>query len=1093
MSKHLYVSPRFSCLSVVFLLIFILTGCSKEYGSIGPALEGKESITGGSMLLLAGRPGGVGTSDGIGTFARFNAPRGIAVYGDTLYIADKSNHTIRKMDLTTKSVTTIAGYPGRPGVIDGIGSNARFYYPEGIATDGVYLYVADAGNHVIRKVEINSGSVVTLAGKRGQSGYHDGIGVNAMFNAPSGITVRDNMLYVADTDNHLIRRVNKNSGEATTIAGTETVAGKTDGRGASAQFNFPFGITSNGEFLYIADTYNHSLRRLSIPTGEVITLAGKSGESGYRDGSLLDSRFFYPSDLEIKGNELFIADLGNDLIRVIDLPQGTVNVIAGTPRVPGSADGPVGIGSFNSPADVAITGDYIYVTDMDNNSIRSVNMSTGEIATDAGTPSYIGSTDDSGYNSRFSTPGGIAMEGSSLYIADTFNHTIRKVDAETGAVTTIAGKAGVSGTTDSSESAAVFNSPMDVIADANGEFIYIVDTGNHVIRSMNIATGEVRSFAGYPGSFGTANGVGTTARFNSPKRGVRIGEKLYVVDTGNHAIRVINLNTSEVTTLAGERGVAGSADTGEGPGGGARFYNPGDITTDGVFLYVADTGNHVIRKVHLSSGVVSTVAGIRGGAGLVDSIDGSPLLETCRKQLDAVPRRLVDSGGGSPLFKSPEGITWHNGILYVSDTGNNVLRKIDLATRQVSFLAGDVTCVEEIEVENGVDRTKRTYNGEPTGTSAFGDSTDGTGKTTSFNAPSGINTDGVYLYVMDSGTNRVRRVQMDTGETKSFSFSRHKGISLNSPAGGDLTGGILYIADNGNHIVRKLEIATLNNAPLILIAGNLGISGYGYSAGYSASFYNPVGITADGMGNLYVADTGNHTIRKVVISTGEVTTVAGIPARPGFMNSEFGYPMFFYPRGICIIGNHLYVADSGSHLVRRVNLSTGWVGLVAGLSDYVTNVGSPGTSDSTGAAAGFSDPRGIATDGKYLYVTDSGNHTIRRILAATGQVRTIAGMPSEAGYRDDISFNARFNYPRGITVDGDYLYVADTGNNVFRRVNKVTGEVLTFSGKKGESSFIQGTRDNARYNNVVSVTTSAESPYLYFTDSAENVVGRIEK
>ena len=166
--------------------------------------------------------------------------------------------------------------------------------------------------------------------------------------------------------------------------------------------------------------------------------------------------------------------------------------------------------------------------------------------------------------------------------------------------------------------------------------------------------------------------------------------------------------------------------------------------------------------------------------------------------------------------------------------------------------------------------------------------------------------------------------------------------------------------------------------------------------------------------------------------------------------------------------------------------------LVAGLSDYVTNIGSPGTSDSTGAAAGFSDPRGITTDGKYLYVTDSGNHTIRRILAATGQVRTIAGMPGVAGYQDSIGFDAKFNYPRGITVNGDYLYVADTGNNVFRRVNKETGEVLTLSGKKGESSFIQGTREDARYNNVVSVTTVPETPYLYFTDSAENVVERLK-
>ena len=157
MLKHHGLRPRFTYLLVLSIFISILTGCSSEYNTIGPTLEGKESITGGTMLLLAGRPGGVGTSDAIGTLARFNSPRGIAVYGDTLYVTDKSNHTIRKIDLYTKSVTTIAGYPGRPGVNDGIGSNARFYFPEGIATDGVYLYVADTGNQAIRKIEIDGG------------------------------------------------------------------------------------------------------------------------------------------------------------------------------------------------------------------------------------------------------------------------------------------------------------------------------------------------------------------------------------------------------------------------------------------------------------------------------------------------------------------------------------------------------------------------------------------------------------------------------------------------------------------------------------------------------------------------------------------------------------------------------------------------------------------------------------------------------------------------------------------------------------------------------------------------------------------------
>src|SRR3972149_8483952 len=201
MLKQHRMIPRFTYLLIVSMLISILTGCSSEYNTIGPTFEGNESITGGRMLLLAGRPGGSGTADATGTLARFNSPRGIAVYGDTLYVADKSNHTIRKIDITTKSVTTIAGYPGRPGVNDGIGSNARFNNPEGIATDGVYLYIADSGNHVIRKIEIGSGSVVTLAGKRGQPGYRNGTGINAAFSSPIGITMLDSALYVSDTDN----------------------------------------------------------------------------------------------------------------------------------------------------------------------------------------------------------------------------------------------------------------------------------------------------------------------------------------------------------------------------------------------------------------------------------------------------------------------------------------------------------------------------------------------------------------------------------------------------------------------------------------------------------------------------------------------------------------------------------------------------------------------------------------------------------------------------------------------------------------------------------------------------------------------------
>src|SRR3990172_1689598 len=214
-----------------YLFILIITGCSSEYSTVGPALEGTSTINGGAMLLLAGTPGGSGTADGTGSVARFNSPRGIAVYGDTLYIADQNNHSIRKIDIPTKTVTTIAGYSGVPGLDDGVGSAARFNAPEGIATDGAFLYISDTKNNAIRKIDINTGSVVTLAGKRGQGGSQDGPRSDSLFSGPAALTLLGEFLYVTDTDNHTIRRVHKDTGDTVTFAGTPFTKGSRDGIG----------------------------------------------------------------------------------------------------------------------------------------------------------------------------------------------------------------------------------------------------------------------------------------------------------------------------------------------------------------------------------------------------------------------------------------------------------------------------------------------------------------------------------------------------------------------------------------------------------------------------------------------------------------------------------------------------------------------------------------------------------------------------------------------------------------------------------------------------------------------------------------------
>ena len=363
MAQHLGLRSKFfyPIISPLLISIFILTGCSSEYSAVGPRLEGSASITGGAMLLMAGMPGGKGTSDGIGTFARFNSPRGIVAYGDTLYVADQNNHTIRKIDIPTRDVTTIGGYPERPGVDDGIGMNARFRSPEGITTDGIYLYVADTQNHAIRKIDIGTGNVVTLAGRRGQYGAVDGAGKNAMFRGPTALTLLGNFLYVADSDNHAIRRVDKTSGDTVTIAGSPGSTGSADGIGTSARFYFPLGLTTDGRYLYSADTFNNIIRRLDPEVGEVITLAGKPGEADYKDGLLTGALFYYPYGITMQGSELYVTEPFYDTVRVIHLSTGTVYTLAGTFAISGSADGPVGTGQFTSPIDITAVGDYMYL------------------------------------------------------------------------------------------------------------------------------------------------------------------------------------------------------------------------------------------------------------------------------------------------------------------------------------------------------------------------------------------------------------------------------------------------------------------------------------------------------------------------------------------------------------------------------------------------------------------------------------------------------------------------------------------------------------------------------------------------------------
>jgi sugar lactone lactonase YvrE len=435
-------------------------------------------IATGEVTTLAGSAGSSGSADGTGAAAKFNNPSGITTDGSTLYVADTWNHTIRKIVISTGEVTTLAGSAGLEGSLDGTGAAVKFNNPYGITTYGTNLYVADTNNNTIRKIVIATGAVTTLAGSAEPAGSADGTGTAARFKNPYGITTDGNNLYVADTYNNTIRKIVIAAGEVTTLAGSAGSSGSANGTGAAARFNYPQGITTDGTNLYVTDG-NSTIRKIVIATGEVTTLAG-SGLAGFTDGTGAAARFKYPCGITTEGTNLYVADTGNNTIRKIVIATGEVTTLAGS-GLAGSANGTGAAAKFNNPSGITTDGSNLYVADTYDNTIRKIVIATGEVTTLAGS-GLAGSTDGTGTAAKFNNPSGITTDGTNLYVADTNNNTIRKIVIATGAVTTLAGSAGLEGSADGIGAAATFNNPGGVTTD--GISLYVTDSNNELIRKI---------------------------------------------------------------------------------------------------------------------------------------------------------------------------------------------------------------------------------------------------------------------------------------------------------------------------------------------------------------------------------------------------------------------------------------------------------------------------------------------------------------------------------------------------------------------------------------------------------------------------------
>jgi thiol-disulfide isomerase/thioredoxin len=274
----------------------------------------------GNVLLVIGH-GTAGSADGDFASATFRQPQGLALQNGQLYVADTGNHLVRRVNLTTQRVDTIAGtgVRAREFNVPGYGQAAQLNSPWDLHRQGNALYIAMAGMHQIWRLDLETTYVEPFAGT-GREALIDDVQVDAAFGQPSGLSGDGTHLYVADTEVNAIRAVSlAPGGMTTTLSGGGLLTfGDRDGMGREARLQHPLGIAAVDGGVYVADTYNHKIKRLNTSTGHLETVAG-TGMAGWRDGAAAQAQFYEPSGLSAAAGQLYVADTNNHRVRIVDL------------------------------------------------------------------------------------------------------------------------------------------------------------------------------------------------------------------------------------------------------------------------------------------------------------------------------------------------------------------------------------------------------------------------------------------------------------------------------------------------------------------------------------------------------------------------------------------------------------------------------------------------------------------------------------------------------------------------------------------------------------------------------------------------------
>lgn len=596
--------------------------------------------------------------------------------------------------------------------------------------------------------------------------------------------------------------------------------------------------------------------------------------------------------------------------------------------------------------------------------------------------------------------------------------------------------------------------PYGVAVDTSGNF-YIAVFNQH--RVYKVSGGTITVVAGsgaqgYAGD-GVTGGAGNASLYHPYGVAVDSSNNVYIADQYNCVIRKVD-STKTITTIAGTPGSCSYTGDG-GKGTSATLYYPQGVGVDtSGNLYIGDGSNCVVRKLILSTDIISTVAGnhtcgYTGDGGMATSAE-----------LSTTSGVVADSSGN----------------LFIADSGNCVIREVTKSTGKISTIAGNHTCA---------------YNGDG-----------GLATSAEMNQIFGIavNSAGTVVTIADYYNQRVRQFTVggnittvagngvacagtcgEGGPATSAEFDGPLGVAATS-------GGTYYVGNISNEVVDSFTVG----GNLLLAAGNHSPNLETLLNGeppQGVVFNYPVGVFADPSGNVYVADSQNNMIRELVKSTNLVNFFAG--------NGTYGYSgdggsatlaELRQPYGVAkdSAGN-VYIGDTNNYLIREVN-TAGNISTFAGL----VISGSPqyGYSGDGGAAtsAKLSSPYGIAVDSKNnVYFADYNNQVIRKVSA--GIITTIAGIGQVAGYGGDggPATNALLNYPQAVAVDpAGNLFIADYSNCRIREINAATGIITTVAGN-GYCGFTgdgQATSNGVEYPQGVTVDANDN---LFISDYSDRI------